>query len=152
MICEAEPTTELRAELSDAATALKFMWGGNAKFTLQSLATGTRYTYRVKKSDNGKLYFVGVLTGQDNENDYPYLGHIYADSGEFVFAKPEKAGVSRAAPSAAAFAWAYPRIKAGAIPAGLAIWHEGRCGRCSRVLTVPESIASGFGPECIKKG
>jgi len=24
-----------------------------------------------------------------------------------------------------------------------------RCGRCGRVLTVPESVESGFGPECI---
>jgi hypothetical protein len=28
------------------------------------------------------------------------------------------------------------------------VWHEGRCGRCGRKLTVPESIESGFGPEC----
>jgi len=148
MICEIDTP---RAELSDPMQALKFMWGGNAKFTLESRATGTRYTYRIRKSDNGKLYFVGVLTGPDNETDYPYLGHIYADSGEFVFAKPEKAGVSRNAPSAAAFAWAYPRIKAGKIPEQLSVWHEGRCARCGKTLTVPESIISGFGPECIKK-
>jgi hypothetical protein len=29
------------------------------------------------------------------------------------------------------------------------VHHEGRCGRCGRTLTVPESIESGFGPECI---
>ena len=150
MICEA--TTDPRAEITDAAAALKFMWGGNARITLQSRATGTRYTYRIKKADNGKLYFVGVLTGPDNETDYPYLGHIYAESGEFVFARPEKAGVSRDAPSAAAFAWAYPRIKAGQIPAQLSFWHEGRCARCAKTLTDPVSIAAGFGPECRKKG
>ena len=32
----------------------------------------------------------------------------------------------------------------------LEVWHEGRCGRCNRALTVPESIASGIGPECAK--
>jgi hypothetical protein len=31
----------------------------------------------------------------------------------------------------------------------LEIWHEGRCGRCGRKLTVPESIHNGYGPECI---
>jgi len=30
------------------------------------------------------------------------------------------------------------------------VFHEGACGRCGRTLTVPESIASGFGPECIR--
>lgn len=29
-------------------------------------------------------------------------------------------------------------------------WHEGVCGRCGRRLTVPESIDTGFGPECKK--
>src|SRR5882672_9405186 len=31
------------------------------------------------------------------------------------------------------------------------IWHSGSCGRCGRTLTVPESVLSGFGPECINK-
>jgi hypothetical protein len=35
------------------------------------------------------------------------------------------------------------------VPDGLEVWHEGRCGRCNRKLTVPASIESGFGPECI---
>ena len=33
----------------------------------------------------------------------------------------------------------------------LEIWHEGRCGRCGRKLTVPSSIESGIGPECASK-
>jgi hypothetical protein len=28
--------------------------------------------------------------------------------------------------------------------------HEGKCGRCGRLLTVPSSIESGIGPECSK--
>ena len=28
------------------------------------------------------------------------------------------------------------------------VWHEGRCGKCGRKLTVPESLTSGLGPEC----
>jgi hypothetical protein len=30
-------------------------------------------------------------------------------------------------------------------------WHEGKCCRCGRKLTVPASIASGIGPECATK-
>lgn len=33
----------------------------------------------------------------------------------------------------------------------LLYYHEGRCGRCARRLTVPESIINGIGPECAKK-
>lgn len=38
------------------------------------------------------------------------------------------------------------------LPEQIEVWHEGRCGRCGRRLTVPESIANGLGPECIKLG
>ncbi|MGQ4872128.1 MAG: DUF6011 domain-containing protein, partial [Candidatus Thorarchaeota archaeon] len=33
-----------------------------------------------------------------------------------------------------------------ALPEKVRIWHEGKCGRCGRRLTVPESIESGYGP------
>lgn len=33
----------------------------------------------------------------------------------------------------------------------LQVWHEGRCGRCGRKLTVPSSIETGLGPECAGK-
>jgi hypothetical protein len=35
--------------------------------------------------------------------------------------------------------------------AGFDVHHEGKCGRCGRKLTVPESVKSGFGPECAGK-
>lgn len=34
----------------------------------------------------------------------------------------------------------------------LSYYHEGRCGRCRRKLTVPESIINGIGPVCAAKG
>jgi hypothetical protein len=30
------------------------------------------------------------------------------------------------------------------------VWHEGKCGKCGRALTVPSSILTGIGPECSK--
>jgi hypothetical protein len=50
-----------------------------------------------------------------------------------------------------AFDWMWTHLLRDAIPGMLEIWHEGRCGRCSRKLTVPESLKSGFGPECAGK-
>lgn len=135
-----------RAQL-DARHSKAFVLAGNARVTLQSAATGARFTYRVRVSDDGGLYFVSVLTGADNESDYEYLGVIRADA----FAHGKKSRLSREAPSARAFAWAWPHLAAGRCPDVLTVWHEGRCGRCNRPLTVPASIASGFGPECIEK-
>lgn len=51
------------------------------------------------------------------------------------------------------FAWLWAtRLSTGReLPEQVEVWHEGRCGRCGRRLTVPESISTGFGPECVKK-
>lgn len=136
----------------DATAARAFILGGNATVTLESVKTGARFTFKVTSpdlDDAAAPHFVKVLTGSDNEEDFAYLGLIRAAT--FTHARPEKTRISRDAPSAVAFAWAWPHLAAGRIPAGLNVWHEGRCGRCNRKLTVPESIASGFGPECSKR-
>ncbi len=131
-----------RAPLAPA-DARAFLLGGNAVATLESVRTGARYTYRVRAADDGGLHFVSVLTGADNEADYAYLGMIRDDR----FTHGRRANIGADAPSVRAFEWAWPRIAAGRVPDGLTVWHEGRCGRCNRKLTVPESIASGLGPE-----
>ncbi len=127
----------------------KFLLAGRARFTLVSKATGTRFTYQVRRKAGADVFFVSVLTGGDNENDYTYLGFIKAERpSEFVLGRARLHTGS--APSVKAFAWAWPRIAFGSLPTTCEVHHEGRCGRCGRALTVPESIASGLGPECIK--
>jgi len=44
--------------------------------------------------------------------------------------------------------WAFYLCPVKPLPAQVQFWHEGRCGRCNRRLTVPESITLGFGPDC----
>jgi hypothetical protein len=124
----------------------------NATFTLVSVKTGQRFTYRVrspeKQSNPEKpILFVSLLTGSDNTNDYRYMGIIVNPlSPKFIRTKGSKIGTN--APSYKAFSWAFPRIIETSIPDSLEVWHEGRCCRCNRVLTVPESIESGIGPIC----
>lgn len=134
------------AQLS-ASNVRAFALGGNATLTLESVKTGARYTYKIKASDDGKLSFVQVLTGSDNEDGFAYLGLIRAER----YSRGVKSKIGADAPSARAFAWAWEHIAAGSIPPALNVWHEGRCARCNRKLTVPESIASGFGPECTRR-
>jgi uncharacterized protein DUF6011 len=134
------------AQLSPA-NVRAFILGGNATVTLQSGTTGARFTFKVRASDDGGTYFVALLTGSDNEGDFAYLGTIRAD--RYTHGRKSKIGAD--APAARAFAWAWGHIAADNIPAALQVYHEGRCGRCNRKLTVPESIESGFGPECSGK-
>ena len=146
----------MQAPLTDATTAMQFMTAGNATLTLRSRRTGARFTYRVREADQRNtgdkpMFFASALTGSDNEGEFSYFGTIRTDAAGDLFFAPARPGKSRITPDAhclKAFAWAFHFLTEGQMPADLEVWHEGRCGRCGRNLTVPESIASGFGPEC----
>lgn len=136
-----------RNRFTEATLARDFMLGGNARLTVVSERTGVRFTFKIaqKKGDETCPHFVGLLSGPDNDSDYRFLGSIFSD-GSYRHGK--KSGISTEAPSAKAFVWIWSYLSRGALPPTIELWHEGRCGRCNRALTVPESIASGIGPVC----
>lgn len=138
-----------QAQLHDPVAIHRFATAGRARFTLVSEKTGVRFTYqvKVKKDDEGNhtdFFFVSVLTGANNEGDYTYLGCLRA--GRFIHDKRLRIGPD--APSRKAFTWFWNRVRQSQELPSCECWHEGRCGRCGRVLTVPESIQSGLGPVC----
>ena len=142
------------ALLASASSARQFLLAGNATVTFKSKKSGSHFTFRVRapepeegKPDNG-VRFVALLTGSDNESSFSYFG--YFRRGVFLHGGP-KAKVAFDAPAVLAFRWAWAQLSQDKLPDTLEVWHEGRCGRCGRKLTHPESIASGFGPECIGK-
>jgi len=151
-----EPTP---AKMEDPETIKQFLLAGHARVTLVSTATGDRYTYQITSTppnadgrESPVSHFVAVLTGPDNTDgrSYSYVGHIFRFT-DYTHAKPEKAKVPSTATSAKAWFWFWNAVVRGSKrPADLKleVWHEGRCGACGRVLTVPESIARGLGPEC----
>lgn len=153
------------AAIKDPNLILAFMFGeklnhASPAFTFRAVKTGTRYTYRVNAGDltdeqKAKgwkpLYFVKLLTGSDNENDYTYMGYVMFKGGstpEFRLGKSSKYNAE--SQPVKAFTWALSILVQGRMPQGLEIWHEGRCGRCNRTLTTPESIEAGFGPDCLE--
>jgi hypothetical protein len=125
---------------------LTFALAGNATFTVTSIATGRRFTFKVRKPSATSPHFVSVMTGSDNENDFTFLGTIF-DGANFVHGR--KSSISPEADSAKAFAWFWRNV--ANLPAAVTVHHEGKCCRCGRKLTVPESIESGIGPECAGK-
>ena len=142
------------SKFNTPAEVLAFMLAGNAIFTYRSLKTGTRFTYKVtladKKNPNDKneqpVWFVGVLAGPDNTADYTYIGMI--KGATFSETKASRHMVN--APCFVTFKWALTTFfkNVNQMPGQLEVWHIGRCGRCGRMLTVPESVASGIGPDC----
>jgi hypothetical protein len=136
---EPAEVTPVSAQLTPNA-AMRFALAGRATFTVVSKRTGTRYTYRVTARKRGG-FGVGVLAGSENDNDASYLdvGYI-TPAGRFNPASD--------APSARAFAFCFARDFAHP---ELEIHHAGRCGRCGRLLTDPESISRGLGATCAEQ-
>ncbi|MEI6586709.1 MAG: DUF6011 domain-containing protein [Sediminibacterium sp.] len=130
--------------LTEPSQALEFILGGNATTTL--VGASNRYTYKIKKAKKGDIYFVSVLVGGNNETDYKYIGCISDSKGYFTTAKSGFVGMAQSL----AFGFVYSRLKQGIIDSRTQVWHEGKCGRCGRKLTTPQSIDIGFGAECIR--
>jgi hypothetical protein len=144
MVCD-EGTTLLARRLRNVEDCRRFIIGGKATFTLRSGRTQARFTYKVKASKDGGVHFVSLMTGPDNESHFSYVGYIRRD---VFFYGGAKSRVSRDQKSVQAFEWTWRELMRGNLPDVLEVWHEGRCCRCGRKLTVPESIESGIGPEC----
>lgn len=129
----------------------QFILAGKAIFTVSSV-TGQRYTFKVTHKEATErwpeTWFISVLTGPDNTKDYTYLGIVNRDG---MIKMTNKSGFGEGSVPVRVARWAL-NIAWGrtTLPEGYKIQHEGRCGRCGRLLTVPESIESGIGPECAK--
>lgn len=136
-------------QLDTVARVREFALAGNATLTLVSRKTGNRFTFKIRQPEPDKPHFISLLNGPSNETDFVYVGMLRPFDGEFVLTRGSK--LVHDAPSVQAFRWFWRAIRANVLPEQLEVWHEGRCGRCGRKLTVPESIADGFGPECVKR-
>jgi len=151
---EMTTTTPDAHQLTTIDRTRAFILAGRAMFTLVSKKTGVRYTFRITQPDDAKEHgpwFVKVLTGADNTSDYQYIGCMWRRGPmEVVFKTKAGANNTRII---GAFRWFMDTINAGDLAAfeQVEVWHAGRCGRCGRTLTVPESIETGLGPVCAGK-
>lgn len=130
-----------------------YLFGGNATFTIVSKSTGRRFTYRVKSApkdrgqnwstnnQNRDLYFVSVLTGGDNNSSYTYMGevrrtHNSVSGHTYHYTHGRRSSLNPGADSVGAFIWFLNRIEQDKPTDQFEFWHEGKCGRCGRKLTV----------------
>lgn len=125
-----------------------FIFGGKAIFTIRNVNTGNRFTYKLTRKKGLEegvedVIFVKVLSSPDNTSDYTFIGTIFSKSR---YRHSSKSSFGAECQSSKAIDWVVRNINS--LPDNIEVWHEGRCGRCGRKLTVPESIQSGFGPEC----
>lgn len=141
----------------------EFISAGNAVFTLEipsdfaeSHGTPNHYTFKVRKKEADDRFpetcFVSLLTGPENTSDYSYLGILNPSEGTVrLTAKSRVTDESMVVKLLRRVLSRLWKDEGNAIEsAGFKLHHEGKCGRCGRMLTVPESIESGIGPECRK--
>lgn len=128
----------------------EFLGAGKAIFTVSN-PKGERYTFKVRKKKDTP-YFVSLLTGPDNYSNYTYMGcYVPKGDGYPVLKLTRSSKYNDGSVPVRVFRWAIQIVHGiRQLPTGYTIHHEGKCGRCGRRLTVPSSIESGFGPECIK--
>jgi hypothetical protein len=140
---KAEPTPA-RLESDHIA----FILGGKAFFTIR-IDAGEHFTYRVSKSSPDQPHFVSVLFGPDNWRNYKFIGTIF--DGDTFRINKNPGAFSADTVSVALFEMVFTGLVMNEIPQGVEIWHAGKCGRCGKLLTDPDSIAAGIGPFCAAK-
>ena len=142
--------------MNNAITNLNFFTGGNATFTVSN-GRGEHYTYRIRKKNDKRYadtYFIGLLTGPDNTSSYTYMGLYAPNANKCILTNKSKC--TTGSKPVNVFDWAVrivgnmTRGEPFRIPNGYSIQHKGKCARCGRALTDPDSIDRGFGPECWK--
>lgn len=125
----------------------KFFSAGRAVFTVDN-GKGTHYTFRIGRKNEDQPLFVGLLTGPDNENSFTYLGIFKPETNEIRLTA--KSRYTDETLPVKVVRWAVKAVAANKIPEGYFIQHAGKCCRCGRTLTTPESVNRGWGPECDK--
>lgn len=156
------------AQIRDPEDIFRYVMAGGATLTLVSCCSGLRFTFKVSAKSVRRLEgesdevfrareeeafrgvrFVEVLSGPDNSRDFTYLGHI---NKQHKFSTDRATKIDPRAPSVRAWAWFWD-VLMRRLPKldQLEVWHNGRCSRCGRPLTVPESVSTGLGPVCAKE-
>lgn len=150
-----------------ASVTKEFVLAGRAVFTLEvpdSFRTSYQqknrvevkphYTFRVNykpaQGEYKEAFFVQLLTGPDNTKSYSYLGMLDKNTG--AVRTTAKSCRPDNDVSVTLLRRALNRVWADQVAeiekAGFKLHHEGRCGRCGRALTTPDSVERGIGPEC----
>lgn len=134
----------MKSHKLEHSKAIDFLLGGKSIFTFVNTKTENRFTFKVKKHKTDDVFFVSVLT---NPEVYQFVGSLKNKA----FTHSRKSKISKDAQSVRVFDYVFSNLCKGTLPEFIEIWHEGKCGKCGRTLTVPSSIESGFGPECSKR-
>ena len=138
-------------------TLKNFIFAGTAVFTVVNENTGNRFTFRVRKAGWGTsnvksdIFYISVLTGSDNNSCYTFLGSYFGGKNQTYRHSP-KSKIGSLSTSNKVIEWFFQNyFKNPNVYTTVKVYHSGKCGKCGKKLTTPESIKSGLGPYCEKR-
>jgi len=114
--------------------------------TLESNNTKKYFSYKINKHNN--IYFVSVLYGPDNSNNYKYIGTIF-DKNNFTTTK--KSYFKSDSISVRAFNIFFFDLMRNKVNKNLNVYFACNCSICGKILTNPESIERKVGKICENK-
>lgn len=122
---------------------IRFMFGGNCTFTIQT--GSTHYSYKIyrKRTDDGAKIWQLYLK---KSGKGIYCGFFKVVGNKLTFKNNTKYNIPENDP---AIITLLNTIKNRNTTDNV-ICHAGRCAHCGRLLTDPVSIQRGFGPDCWK--
>lgn len=125
--------------IHDITTLPLLITAGNALLTFESIKTGKHHTFHFSehKDDQGTFYSVRA--------NNKIIGHI-KDMALHYFPRTKVPS-----PEQGAMAWIWRNVLSPhKLEKYLRVYHNGRCAKCGRKLTTPESINRGLGPDCFE--
>jgi len=133
----------------------ELFFAGNSGLTFQNPTTGTHMTVKVKqardKQDRKKrlpIFFVSVSLLGDQTTGFIFAGTFFTDTMTLKLSKhaPSESRLGKV------MTWLFHVVQNPAVlrEKRVTVLHEGRCCRCALPLTHPESINTGFGPDCLE--
>lgn len=127
---------------------ISFLLGGKCECIIRNINTNNSFKFQIKsntESSGGNMYF--VYTYVDGKS--VYAGFIGGKKREYTYTQGKKGVLSENEIEIKALM--YVLKNAHKLPDNVEVLHVGKCSRCGRKLTNPDSINIGVGPECIKK-
>lgn len=138
--------------------ALDFMRAGKATMTIQSKVTETYFTFHFTKPKHDEEnsdevikskdipVWVSLKTNHDNAHGSMFIGTIFGNK----FYHSKKSRIGKDAKSILAFTYWFNSLvlnKEENLNL-IDLYHAGKCMKCDRKLTTPDSVEEGIGPVC----
>lgn len=125
---------------------LEFLLGGKCECVICNTKTGNKFNFRINVSENNKNMFF-VYANIDGKK--AYAGYIKIKDNAISYIQGNKGVLSENDLPIKALLYVIRHYKT--LPDSVEVLHVGKCSRCGRRLTNPESIHTGLGPACFKK-